>query len=354
MPAAGQRGPGLHRRGIGPFAGHRQGRLDSIYDITIVGGGPAGLFGLFYAGMREMSAKVIDSLEELGGQLTALYPEKFIYDMPGFPRIKSKDLVAQMVEQGLQYGAAVCLGEKVQRLAQQDDGIWRLETDRGTAHRSRTVVITVGAGGFAPRKLALPRVQELEGRGIYYFVKDLEPFAGKRVLIVGGGDSALDWALGLEPIARSITLIHRRDKFRAHESSVNQLLASSCDVCLFWELEAIHGNDRVEGVTIFDNRSRETRTLPVDAIIFSLGFVADIGPIRQWGLELEGGAIKVNSRMETNLPGIYAAGDIITYDGKLKLIATGVGEVTVAVNHAKTFIDPRARAFPGHSSDRVK
>jgi ferredoxin/flavodoxin---NADP+ reductase len=327
--------------------------LDSIYDITIVGGGPTGLFGLFYAGMREMSAKVIDSLEELGGQLTALYPEKFIYDMPGFPQVKSKDLVAQMVEQGLQYGATVCLGEKVQRLEQQD-GIWRLETHRSAAHLSRTVVITVGAGGFAPRKLALPRVEEFEGRGVYYFVKDLEPFTGKRVLIVGGGDSALDWALSLEPIARSVTLIHRRDKFRAHESSVNQLRASSCEVCLFWELEAIHGDGRVQGATIIENRSQERRTLAVDVIIFSLGFVADIGPIRHWGLELEGGAIKVNSRMETNLPGIYAAGDIVTYDGKLKLIATGVGEAAIAVNHAKTFIDPRARAFPGHSSDMVK
>jgi ferredoxin/flavodoxin---NADP+ reductase len=324
--------------------------LDSIYDITIVGGGPTGLFGLFYAGMREMSAKVIDSLEELGGQLTALYPEKFIYDMPGFPQVKSKDLVTQMVEQGLQYGAAVCLGEKVQQLERQD-GIWRLETHRGVVHLSRTIVITVGAGGFTPRKLSLPRLDEFECRGVYYFVKELEPFAGQRVLIVGGGDSALDWALNLEPIAESITLIHRRDRFRAHESSVNRLLDSSCDVCLFWELQSIHGTDRVEAATIVENRSGETRTLPVDAIIFSLGFVADIGPIRQWGLELAGGTIKVNSRMETNLPGIYAAGDVVTYDGKLKLIATGVGEAAIAVNHAKTYIDPHARAFPGHSSD---
>jgi thioredoxin reductase (NADPH) len=327
--------------------------LQPIFDITIIGAGPTGLFGLFYAGMREMTAKVIDSLEELGGQLTALYPEKFIYDMPGYYKVRSKDLVAAMAEQGLQYEAEVCLGEKVTELDRREDGTWQLTTDAGDVHLSRTVVIAGGPGGFTPRKLALPRIREFEGRGIQYFVKDLQAFAGKRLLIVGGGDSALDWTESLEPIAAKITLIHRRDRFRAHESSVKRLLASSVDVLLFWELQAVHGRDRVEGATIFDNRSGETMELEVDAIIFSLGFVADIGPIRNWSLELEGNAIVVNSRMETNLPGVYAAGDIATYPGKLKLIATGVGEVAIAVNHAKTFIDPRARAFPGHSTDRV-
>jgi thioredoxin reductase (NADPH) len=319
-------------------------------DITIIGGGPTGLFGLYYAGMRGMSAKVIDSLEELGGQLTALYPEKYIYDVPGFPRVRSRDLVAAMVEQGLQYGATICLGEKVERLRHSREGYWELITDQEKIHVSRTVVITVGAGGFTPKKLDLPRLEEFSGKGVSYFVKDLEPYVGRRILIVGGGDSALDWAQTLEPVARRVTLIHRRDKFRAHESSVRQLLASSVEVNLFWELAAIHGNGHVSGATIFENRSGARRDLEVDEIIFSLGFSADIGPIRHWGLELEGNAIKVNGRMETNLPGVYAAGDIVTYDGKLKLIATGTGEVAIAVNYAKTFIDPKARAFPGHSS----
>lgn len=328
--------------------------LSPITDLTIIGGGPTGLFGLFYAGMREMSAKLIDSLEELGGQLTALYPEKFIYDMPGFPKVRAKDLVAAMAEQGLQYGAEVCLGQKVERLERREDGLWQLVTREGVAHLSRTVVITVGAGSFTPRKLSLPRLEEFEGHGVAYFVKDLKRYAGRRVLIVGGGDSALDWAQTLEPIARKVTLIHRRDRFRAHESSVRRLLASSVEVNLFWELAAIHGNGQVEAVTIFENRSGVRRDMPVDEIIFSLGFQADIGPIRNWGLELEGNAIKVNSRMETNLPGVYAAGDVCTYDGKLKLIATGTGEVAIAVNHAKTFIDPKARAFPGHSTELVR
>jgi ferredoxin/flavodoxin---NADP+ reductase len=328
---------------------------DEIYDLTIIGGGPVGLFGLFYAGMREMKTKVIDSLEQLGGQLIAIYPEKYIYDMPGFPKVKSKDLVRDMVAQGLQYGATPILGEKVEQLQRRDDGLWEMTTDLGTTHLSKTVVITVGAGGFAPRKLDLPGLKELEGRSVFYFVTDLEAFRDRDVLIIGGGDSAVDWALNLEGIANSLALCHRRDRFRAHEGSVKELLNSSCEVNLFWEVKALHIEDgELTGVTIFHNKTNEERDLKVDTIILSLGFIADLGPIRQWGLEMEGSAIKVNSRMETNLPGVYAAGDVATFDGKLKLIATGTGEVAIAVNYAKTFIDPTARAFPGHSSDMIK
>jgi thioredoxin reductase len=328
---------------------------EEIYDLTIIGGGPVGLFGLFYAGMREMKTKVIDSLEQLGGQLIAIYPEKYIYDMPGFPKVKAKALVREMVAQGLQYGATPVLGEKVQQLHRRDDGLWAMTTDLGTLHLSKTVVITVGAGGFAPRKLDLTGLKELEGRNVFYFVTDLEAFRDRDVLIIGGGDSAVDWALHLEGIANSLALCHRRDRFRAHEGSVKELLNSSCEVNLFWEVKTLHvAAGDLRGVTIFHNKTGEERDLKVDAIILSLGFIADLGPIRQWGLEMEGSGIKVNSRMETNLPGVYAAGDVATFDGKLKLIATGTGEVAVAVNYAKTFIDPTARAFPGHSSDMVK
>ena len=325
---------------------------EQIVDITIIGGGPTGLFGAFYAGMRQMSTKIIDGLEELGGQLTALYPEKYIYDMPGFPKIKAKDLVRDQVEQGLQYGAEVVLGQKIVEIQRREDGIWSLLSEGGTEHLSRTVVITAGAGSFAPRKLPLEGTERWEGHGLHYFVKHLDDFEGKDVLIVGGGDSALDWSLALEPIARKVTLIHRRDKFRAHEESVLQLLRSSVEVNCFWEVGEIHGEHHIEGVTIFDNRSEEKRDLSVSEMILSLGFHADLGPIKNWGLELQGNAIRVNTRMETNLPGVYSAGDVVTYEGKLKLIATGVGEAAIAVNHAKTFIDPSSRAFPGHSSDQ--
>jgi thioredoxin reductase len=326
----------------------------SIFDITIIGGGPTGLFGAFYAGMRQMSTKVIDGLEELGGQLTALYPEKFIYDMPGFPRVLAKDLVAAQVEQGLQYGAEAVLGQKVTRLEQRADKVWRLVSEHGHEHLSRTVIITAGAGSFSPRKLPLEGTERWEGHGIHYFVKHPEDFAGKRVVIVGGGDSALDWALHLEQIAQHVTLLHRRDRFRAHEESVEKLHQSKVDVRLFWEVGRIDGERHVEGVQIFNNRTQETDELPVNDLILSLGFHADLGPIKTWGLEMAGGSIRVNTRMETNLPGVYAAGDVVAFDGKLKLIATGVGEAAIAVNHAKTFIDPTSRAFPGHSSDTVK
>jgi ferredoxin/flavodoxin---NADP+ reductase len=258
--------------------------------------------------------------------------------MPGFPKVKSKDLVRDMVAQGLQYNATPVLGEKVQTLRRRDDGIWDLTTDRGATHLSKTVVITAGAGGFAPRKLDLPELAALEGRSVFYFVTDTEAFRDKDVLIVGGGDSAVDWALHLDGIAKSLSLCHRRDKFRAHEGTVKELLNSSCEVNLFWEVKSLHTADGdLTGVTLFHNKTGEERDLKLDVIILSLGFIADLGPIKTWGLEMEGNSIKVNNRMETNLPGVYSAGDI-----------------AIAVNYAKTFIDPTARAFPGHSSDMVK
>jgi ferredoxin/flavodoxin---NADP+ reductase len=324
---------------------------DRVFDLTIIGGGPTGLFAAFYAGMRQMSTKIIDGLEELGGQLTALYPEKYIYDVAGFPKVKAKDLVAAQVEQGLKFGAEVVLGQKVVGLERQEDGIWLLTSEKGSTHRSRTILITAGAGSFSPRKLPLDNVEQWEGHGIHYYVKDTEYFRGRDVLIVGGGDSALDWALHLEQIARSVVLVHRRDKFRGHEESVKQLLESSVEVNLFWEVGGIEGESHVERVEIFNNKNSERRTLPVNEIVMSLGFHADLGPIKEWGLELERSSIRVNSRMETNLPGVYAAGDVVTFDGKLKLIATGTGEAAIAANYAKTFIDPASRAFPGHSSE---
>lgn len=342
------------REGFAPRLKRQVVEDSQVYDITIIGAGPAGLFAAFYAGMRQMSTKIVDGLEEIGGQLTALYPEKYIFDMPGFPKVKAKDLVREQAEQGLQYGAEVCLGEKIVNLEQGEDGIWRLVSEKGHVHLSKTVVITGGAGSFSPKRLPLEGVEQWEGRGLHYFVKRPEVFEGKTVLIVGGGDSAVDYSLQLEPLAKQIILIHRRDKFRAHEETVEQLLQSRVEVNLFWEVGEIRGTDRIESVRIYNNKNNEQRDLDATEIITALGFHADIGPIKNWGLELQGGAIRVNSRMETNLPGVYGAGDIVTYDGKLKLIATGVGEAAMAVNHAKTFIDPSARAFPGHSSEMSK
>lgn len=320
-----------------------------VFDITIVGGGPTGLFALFYAGLRGLRAKLIDSLAELGGQLITLYPEKYIYDVAGFPKILAKELVKQCVEQGLRFNPTVCLEEKVKDLSYYPDRLICLRTDKGE-HWTRAVILTVGVGAFEPKKLNLPNIDRLEGRGIYYFVKEKQPFIGKTVLIVGGGDSAVDWALMLKDVAQKVILIHRRDQFRAHPQSVQELMAAPVEIKLFYEVKAVHGSRQLEGVTIFHNKTKAEMDLKVDAMILSLGFLADLGPIKKWGLAIESNAIVVNERMETNLPGVYAAGDAATHGGKLKLITTGHGEAAIAVNFAATYINPESKAFPGHSS----
>lgn len=336
-----------------PLVPNQTGDLEHlpVYDVTIVGGGPVGLFGAFYAGIRQMHTKIIDSLPELGGQLSALYPEKFIYDMPGFPKVLAKDLVRDMAEQGLRFNPAVCLEEKVLHLQHEPDESITITTQKAV-HRTKTLIVAAGAGAFTPKKLDTPGVEEFEGRGVYYFVRNKAQFEGKRLLIVGGGDSALDWAMNLEDIAEKITLIHRRDEFRAHEESIDWLLnRSSVDVLLHTELGSIQGDELVKRAIVFDNRTQEETCLDVDAVLLNIGFSANIGPIRDWGVNVQKNTIEVNHFMETNLPGVYAAGDIATYPGKLKLIATGVGDICIAVNYAKTRIDPNAKAFPGHSSN---
>ncbi len=321
-----------------------------LYDVTLIGAGPVGLFGAFYAGLRGMRVKIIDSLPELGGQLMALYPEKYIYDMPGFPEVLAKDLAHQMTRQAMRFHPTICLEERAERLERIEEG-WRILTHTGNEHDTRTIVICAGVGAFSPRKLNAEGVAEFEGNGVYYGVREKSLFAGKRLLIVGGGDSAVDWALNLYPIAHQVTLIHRRDEFRAHEQSVQELRRSPVKILTPYELRRVSGDGHLESATIFHNKSQEETVLPVDAVILNLGFVASLGPLKHWGLELEGNSIRVNHYMQTNLTGIYAAGDVCTYEGKLKLIATGVGEVCTAVNHAKSVIDPNAKMFPGHSSD---
>ncbi len=328
---------------------------DEVSDCTIIGAGTTGLYAAFYAGMREMSVKIIDSLGDLGGQVCALYPEKYIYDVAGFPEIKGKDLVAMCAKQGLQFGPTVCLGERVEKVTRDADGIFTLTTNK-SEHRSRTVIIAAGVGAFAPRKLPkAPELDELEGTSVFYFIRDLQDFRGKKVLIVGGGDSAMDWTLGLEPVAEHVTLIHRRDRWRAHEDTVNKVMRSSATVKVFHEVRAVHReNGAISGVTIFDNRTQEETELAVDRIVLCLGFIANIGPIKDWGLELADGGIVVDSTMSTTIPGIFAAGDVTRFAGKLNLIATGFAEAATAANYAKNFIDPHSRVFPGHSSEKSK
>ncbi len=324
---------------------------NEIFDITIVGGGPTGLFAAFYCGMRNATCKIIDSLPELGGQLAELYPEKYIFDVGGFPKIRARDLVNQLKEQAFQYNPTVHLSERAQQLHRRDDGIFELTTDK-RVHYSRAILICGGIGMFTPRPLPAENTDAYEGKGVYYFLDNLDNFRGHRVLVIGGGDTALDFALMLEGVASEVTLIHRRDGFRAHEESVKKLMDSTVDVRTFVELKAIHGNGKVEKVELINNKTKEVTELEVDAIVSGLGFSASLGPINEWGLEIENNEIVVNTKMETSMPGVYAAGDVVTYPGKVKLIATGFGEAPTAVNNAKTFIDPKAKLSPGHSSSR--
>ncbi len=322
-----------------------------LFDVTILGGGPVGLFAAYYAGFRTLRTKIVESLNALGGQITALYPEKWIYDVAGFPKILGRELVDNLAEQAMQYHPTVCLGETVGSLAIQPDGTLQLASD-GTAHLTRTLLITAGIGAFHPKTFKNPLIDGFEGRGLYYFVRSFQDFKDRRVLIVGGGDSAVDWALGLVGIARSITLIHRRDQFRAHEDSVQKLQTSPIQLKTFYELRRLEGGSQVERAVIYQNKTNADETIEVDAVIASLGFLSTLGPIQAWGLELEHDSIRVNTRMETNLRGVYGAGDIVTYPGKVKLIATGFGEAATAINNAAAYINPKASVFPGHSSSQ--
>jgi ferredoxin/flavodoxin---NADP+ reductase len=321
-----------------------------VYDITIIGGGPAGLFTAFYGGMRQASVKIIESLPQLGGQLSALYPEKYIYDVAGFPKVRAQELINNLKEQMAKFNPATALEQSVEKLEKLEDGTIKLTTDK-EVHYTKSVIITAGNGAFQPRRLELESAAQYEGKNLHYFIDDLNQFAGQKVAVLGGGDSAVDWALMLEPIAEQVTIVHRRDKFRAHEHSVENLQNSKVDIKTpYVPLELVGDGSKISQIVLKDANGEDTVTVDVDAVICNFGFVSSLGPIKEWGLEIEKNSIVVNSKMETNIPGVYAAGDICTYEGKVKLIATGFGEAPTAVNNAKSYIDPKAKTQPLHSS----
>lgn len=325
-----------------------------VYDITIIGGGPAGLFTAFYGGMRQASVKIIESLPQLGGQLSALYPEKYIYDVAGFPKVRAQELINNLKEQMAKFNPATALEQSVEKLEKLEDGTIKLTTDK-EVHYTKSVIITAGNGAFQPRRLELESAAQYEGKNLHYFIDDLNQFAGQKVAVLGGGDSAVDWALMLEPIAEQVTIVHRRDKFRAHEHSVENLQNSQVDIKTpYVPVELVGDGSKISQIVLQDANGEDTVTVDVDAVICNFGFVSSLGPIKEWGLEIEKNSIVVNSKMETNVPGVYAAGDICTYEGKVKLIATGFGEAPTAVNNAKSYIDPKAKTQPLHSSSMFK
>lgn len=328
----------------------------NIKDVTIIGGGPTGLFAAFYAGLRGVSCRIVDALPQLGGQLMALYPEKYIFDVGGLPKILAKDLARNMIEQGTQFGPEVVLETEVQTLA-REDGVIRLGTPSGEL-LSRTVVITAGKGALNPRVLECPGWEELYAArsGVYTHVHQPEEFRGRRVLLVGGGDSAVDWALGLQGVAAEVTLIHRRDEFRAHSASVREMRAlaeaGKIKIMTPYEVRGLEGDAGcVRRAVIYNNATDEDVELEVEAVVALLGFKPDLGPVGTWGLALEKNSIKVSQLMETSIEGVYAAGDVTHYPGKLELIATGYGEAAIAVNNAVHYLNPKARVNPGHSTN---
>jgi thioredoxin reductase len=315
-------------------------------DMLIVGAGPTGLFAAYYAGFRGHRVAVVDSLPELGGQITAMYPEKMILDVAGFPAVKGRDLVEGLVEQAATASPTYFLDRTASSLVHDDDGV-TVALDDGTQVRAGAVLVTAGIGKFSPR--ALPAGEGWLGRGLEFFVPSFAPYAGKDVVIVGGGDSAFDWALHLEPVAASVTLVHRRDAFRAHERTVQQVRDSAVEIVTRAEVSRLVGNGTLESVEI--TVDGQTVTKPAQAVVAALGFIADLGPLQQWGLEVAKRHIVVDAAMRTNLSRVFAAGDITEYPGKVRLIAVGFGEAATAVNNATVAIDPTAKVFPGHSSE---
>ncbi len=326
-------------------------KAEEIVDLVIIGGGPAGMFTAFYGGMRQASVKIIESMPQLGGQLAALYPEKFIYDVAGFPKVRAQELVDNLKEQMEHFPIQICLEEMVLHVNKKEERLFEIKTDK-TIHTARAVIITAGIGAFEPRRIELPEAKKYEKENLHYFVQDLNIFKDQKVLISGGGDSAVDWALMLEPIAKEVTLIHRRDRFRAHEHSVENLMNSTVNVVTPKEITHLFGETQIERVTIADVKDpTNCYDMDVDAVIVNFGFISSLGPIEEWGLKIDKGSIVVDSRMESSVPGFFAAGDITTYPGKVKLIAVGFGEAPTAINNAKVYIDPNAKLSPGHSSN---
>lgn len=320
---------------------------DHTTDLLIVGAGPTGLFATYYAGFRGLSVTVVDSLPELGGQITAMYPEKAILDVAGFPSVKGRELVAGLVAQAATAAPTYLLERSARELEHRADDVV-VTLDDGTTITAKAVLITAGIGKFTPR--ALPAGEGWLGRGLEFFVPSFAPYEGKDVVIVGGGDSAFDWAQHLEPIAKSVTLVHRRDAFRAHERTVAAVREAGVEIITKAQVTALRGDEVVSEVEVTVD-GQPPRTIGAQAVVAALGFVADLGTIQTWGLETNKRHVVVNGAMRTNLSRVFAAGDITDYPGKVRLIAVGFGEAATAVNNAAVVIDPAAHLFPGHSSE---
>lgn len=314
-------------------------------DVVIVGAGPVGLFAVFECGMVRLHCHVVDVLDDAGGQCIALYPEKPIYDVPGFPRIEAAELVVRLKAQAAPFRPVYHLGEQVVSLEAVSGGLWRVGTSKGTVIQAKAVIVAAGVGAFGPNRPPLDGIEAYEGKSVFYYVTHRETYRGKRVVIAGGGDTAVDWVLSLSEIAGHVSVVHRRDKFRAAPESEAQLKAlakdGKIDLVVPYQLQGLEGaNGHLKSVTVA-TLDGKTKKIEADVLLPFFGLSMSLGPIADWALELERNQIAVDaSTTATSKPGVFAIGDVVTYPGKLKLILTGFAEAAIAARSAYALVYP--------------
>ncbi|WP_299366152.1 NAD(P)/FAD-dependent oxidoreductase [Winogradskyella sp.] len=317
-------------------------------DILIIGAGPTGLFTVFEAGLLKLKCHLIDALPQPGGQCSEIYPKKPIYDIPAYPEILAGDLTDKLLEQCKQFEPGFTLGERAETIEKQEDGTFIVTTNKGTKHQAPVVAIAGGLGSFEPRKPLIDNIVDYEEKGVEYMIKEPEMYRDKRVVIAGGGDSALDWTIFLADVASNVTLVHRRNEFRGHLDSVEKVQelknAGKINLVTPAEITAINGNGKVESIEV-TKKDEAPYLIETDHFIPLFGLSPKLGPIANWGLEIEKNAIKVNNALDyqTNIPGIFAIGDVNTYPGKLKLILCGFHEATLMCQAAYKIIHPGKR-----------
>lgn len=320
------------------------------YDVVIVGAGPAGLYAAYYAGFRGLRTALIDGLPHVGGQVSTMYPEKLIHDVAGFPGIKGSDFIAALVEQSKRQPYDLMLSDAVSLLEPLSQDAYRLTTEQGRKFTSKAIIIAAGLGKCTPR--TFPSLEGVTSSNVMHFAPDLSVLRDKAVVIAGGGDSAVDWAIAASDIAKSVTVIHRRNRFRAHEGSVKEMHARGARVIAPGEVEAYRSDSGQEYLRITGTPAG-SEDIPFDKLIVALGFQSDLSGMESWGLGIEGFRIPVQSNMQTNLSRVFAIGDISEYPGKVRLIAVGFGEAAIAVNHAAAAISPALSVAPGHSTNEA-